>query len=290
MTQQYCQIIQETIETLHRCLDESKTAKEQALQTGDFTQWEKAIEDFNNARNEAFRKYSEVVNRLMDEFLQRRENNDEDVSFSIDKEDWLVIVEGNLKYREQENPNIPPLIKIIRGYLDAYSAESIDLPLLERVGWYLFASSAKSINLPQLREVGYLNASSAQSIDLPQLRGVGGSLHASSAKSINLPRLENVGGDFYASSAQSINLLQLREVGNLDASSAKSIDLPRLEKVGGEFNASSAKSIDLPQIQEIGEDLYINPHNKSILQWARGLKERGVLKGDIKDKEGNIIK
>jgi len=96
------------------------------------------------------------------------------------------VIEGNIRFTTPSAKDIPVLkaLSRIKGYLDAHSATSLDLPQLQEVGGNLWTPYAKSLDLPQLREVkGRLRAPSATSLDLPSIVTIGGNVYYTSKTS-----------------------------------------------------------------------------------------------------------
>ncbi len=177
---------------------------------------------------------------------------------SYKKKDKIEEIKGNVIDESKEEVSYKRL-KYVGGFLNAWSATSLSLPVLQSVGVDLNAQSATSLSLPVLKSVGDSLRAGATSLSLPVLRRVGGGLYAPSATSLSLPVLKSVGVDLNAQSATSLSLPVLKSVGDsLRAESATSMSLLVLQSVGGDLKAQSATSMPLPVLKSVGGDLIVH--------------------------------
>ncbi|MEM5815328.1 MAG: hypothetical protein QXD89_02480, partial [Candidatus Aenigmatarchaeota archaeon] len=157
----------------------------------------KEIEEFKE-------KFKNEATRLIEEFIQRRDNKNEPIEIIFDETDFRFIIKGNLGFDSRTHLNdFPNLIKELRGYLSANKVQILDLPKLRKAG-SIYANNAQTINLPNLEEADYISANKVQILNIPKLRKAY-NIYADNAQTINLPNLEEA-DDIYANNAQIINL------------------------------------------------------------------------------------
>jgi hypothetical protein len=198
----------------------------------------KEIEEFKQ-------EFKTQAKQLIEEFVQRRDNKQDNLEIIFDEKDGRFIIDGYRDFSDHLD-DFPNLIKEITGNFWPQNAQTINLPNLEKIGGDFHAENAQTLNFPNLKEVG-------------------GYFDAFTIQTINLPNLEKIGGYFGADNAQTINL-------------------PNLEKIRGNFIAYNAQTINLPNIKEIRGDIYFNKNNSnlnSLVELAREWKAKGILKGKI---------
>jgi hypothetical protein len=292
----YCQTFQQRIKEIKRKAQNIEALLSEYVKTGD-KKTEKEIEGILKEIEELRQEFKTKATQLIEEFIQRRENKQENLEIIFDEKDGRFIIDGNLDFHSRTHLNdFPNLIKEITGYFDVYKAQTINLPNLKEVGGYFYADKAQTINLPNLKEVGrFFFAPNAQTLNLPNLKEVGGYFNAYNARTINLQNLKKIGRSFNAYNARTINLPNLEKIGEFfNAPNAQTINLPNLKEVGRFFFAPNAQTINLPNIKEIRGDIYFNDDNSnlnSLVELAREWRKKGILKGKIKlyDKRGNIV-
>ena len=121
-------------------------------------------------------KFKDRATRLIGKFIQRRDNQSDNVKIIFDEKDAKFIIEGDLIFELPHLNDFPGLIKEITGDLVIYIAETINLPALEKVGRHLVLEEAKTIALPNLKEIG-------------------GDFYVPLAEIFNLPNIKRIGGD-----------------------------------------------------------------------------------------------
>jgi hypothetical protein len=171
----YCQTFKQKIEEIKEkakilenlLIEYKETGNEEISQEIDkiLQEIEKFKEDFKDR-----------ATRLIGEFIQRRDNQSDNVKIIFDEKDAKFIIEGDLIFELTHLNDFPALIKEITGDLVIYIAETINLPGIEKVGGDLVFEEAKTINLPNLKEVG-------------------GDFYVPLAEIFNLPNIKRIGGD-----------------------------------------------------------------------------------------------
>jgi hypothetical protein len=103
---------------------------------------------------------------------------------------------------------------------------------------------------------------------------------------VDLKDLEHVGRGLYLRNAEEIVGKNLREViGDIFTGRAKTIDFPMLELVGGNFYVYTAEEVNIPNIKRIKGNFIIDKDNKQkekLIEFAKDLKRKGILEGEIK--------
>ncbi len=245
-----CQYLKEKLERIKKQTEPLEKLFKEFFETGEeeiFMEFGEKEKEVKEKVEEFKQEFKQKALLLIERFVEKRENKDDEIKILFDEKDWRFIIDGDLNFNNRESLNdFPGLIKEVKGYLDAKNAQSLNLPNLENVG-------------------EYLNAENAQVLELPNLENVGRSLWANKATSLNLPNLKNVGGSLHANKATSLNL-------------------PNLEDVGGDLDAENAQSLDLAKIKNIGQNIYIfqdNPKKEELIRKAKEWREKGILKGKI---------
>jgi hypothetical protein len=303
MPNNYCQTFKQKIEELKGkaqsieglLLEYRNTGKEEIAQ-----QLERELEGVLQEIEKFKEGFKNEATQLIEEFIQRRDNKNEELEIIFDEEDYRFVITGDLFfYKRTTLDDFPNLIKELRGYLSATQVQTLDLPKLIKAK-YILADNAQTINLPNLEEALGIQAFQAQTLDLPKLRKAS-DIHASNAQTINLPNLEEAynirvyrvqtldlpklrkARSILAFNAQTINLPNLEEAWYISANSAQALDLPKLKKARSIY-ANNAQAINLPNIIELS-DIYFYENNSNLellSNQAREWRERGILKGKIK--------
>jgi hypothetical protein len=169
----HCQTFKQKIEELKEkaqniealLLEYRNTGKEEIAQ-----QFERELDAILKEIEEFKEKFKNEATRLIEEFIQRRENQNDPIEIIFDETDFRFIIEGSLEFDSRTHLNdFPDLIKEIRGYLSASQVQILDLPNLRKAG-SIFADNAQTINLPNLEEAINIYANNVQTINLPNIR------------------------------------------------------------------------------------------------------------------------
>jgi hypothetical protein len=252
----HCQTFKQKIEKLKGkaqsieglLLEYRNTGKEEIAQ-----QLERELEGVLQEIEKFKEGFKNEATQLIEEFIQRRDNKNEELEIIFDEEDYRFVITGDLFFDKRTTlDDFPNLIKELRGYLSATEVQTLDLPKLKKAR-YILAFNAQTINLPNLEEAEDIYGNTAQTLDLPKLKKAW-NIHASNAQTINLPNLE--------------------EAQNIRAYQAQTITLPNIRKL-----------IDIYFYEN-------NPNLESLSNQAREWRTRGILKGKIKlvDKNGYLVK
>jgi hypothetical protein len=183
MPNNYCQIFKQKIEEIMGKIVKIKPKYFRRLLSKYKTTGDKNIEEKLDKINgilkeiEEFReKFIKRATKLIEEFIQRRDNVNDDVKIIFDEKDSKFIIERDLIFELPHLNDFPALIKEITGNFVIYIAETINLPGIEKVGGDLALEEAKTIDLPNLKEIG-------------------GDFYAPLAEIFNLPNIKRIGGD-----------------------------------------------------------------------------------------------
>ena len=302
MFNRHCQKFKRRIEELKGKTQSLEGLLLEYRNTGDeeiAKQFEKGLERIIQEIEEFKEEFKNKSTKLIEKFIQRRENKDVNVEIIFDEEDFRFIINGPLvfHYRTQLN-DFPTLIKEVNGALVVNYVQILNLRHLKKA-LEIHASDAQTIDLSNLEEAKYIYAHRAQILDLTKLKKVL-EIYTPYTKIVDLHNLEEA-EKIVADNAQYIDLSKLRKVKNVYAPNAETIDLfnleeaeylyvynvqtlyaPRARKLYNLY-VYNAQTINLPNIREI-DNVYFNENNpnlESLLNQAREWKEKGILKGKI---------
>ena len=240
----YCQTFKQKIEEIKEkakilenlLLEYKNTGNKEII--GEIDKILQEIEEFK-------KEFRNKATQLIEEFIQRRVNKNEEVEIIFDEKDFRFIINGNLDFttmfqRRVHLNDFPNLIKEIKS---------------------LWVYNVRNLNLPNLEKTESIFAGNVQTIDIPKLKKA---------------------RDIYTN-AQTLNLPNLEEAWNIKASEVQILDLPKLKKANI-IEAPKAQIINLPNISELKDIFFYknNPNLKSLLNQAREWRTRGILKGKIK--------
>ncbi len=89
---------------------------------------------------------------------------------------------------------------------------------------------------------------------------------------------------------EAFNAYNLRMIsGNLQTGTAKTFNAPQLQTVGGFLEILKVETLNISNLSNISGDLYINPDIPEILEKARELKQKGILKKEIRNESCHVI-
>jgi uncharacterized protein YukE len=225
----HCQIFKQKIEEIKEKAKILENLLIEYKSTGNGEIAKQFEREFKRTLQEIERFKEEFRNRatrLVEEFIQRRDDKDVEVKIIFDEKDLRFIINGGLDFRKREHLNdFPNLIKEIDS---------------------LFAYNVKALYLPHLKKANHISVDSAQIIVLPNLEEVN-NFYADSAKTLKLPKLKKA-WTIYANNAEVLNLSKLEDIRKLSVKKIEILNLPNL-KYAGEILAENAKIVKLPKLE-----------------------------------------
>ena len=151
----YCQTFKQKIEEIKEkakilenlLLEYKNTGNKEII--GEIDKILQEIEEFK-------KEFRNKATQLIEEFIQRRVNKNEEVEIIFDEKDFRFIINGNLDFttmfqRRVHLNDFPNLIKEIKS-LWVYNVRNLNLPNLEKAN-DINAYNAQIINLPNISEL-----------------------------------------------------------------------------------------------------------------------------------------
>jgi hypothetical protein len=187
----HCQTFKQKIEELKGKVQSLEAFLSNYIETGDeriVQQFERELEVIIQEIEEFKEEFKNKATKLIEEFIQRRDNKHEEVKIIFDEPDLRFIIEGNISFNSRTHlTDFPNLIKELLGHLSADKVLTLDLPELRKV-WNIHTDNAQALNLPNLEEARIISANNTKTLDLPKLRKAR-EIHANNAQALNLPNI-----------------------------------------------------------------------------------------------------
>jgi hypothetical protein len=175
----HCQTFKQRIEELKEKAQNIEALLSEYKKTGD-KQIAEEIDSLLKEIEEFKQEFKTKATQLIEEFIQRRDNKNENVEIIFDERDGRFIIDGRLYFLHHTHlDDFPNLIKEITGSFDIEAKiQIVNLPSLKKIGGDLYVLEAETINLPNIEEIG-------------------GSFWIPDAPTIHLPNIKKIGGDIF---------------------------------------------------------------------------------------------
>jgi len=175
----HCQTFKQRIEELKEKAQNIEALLSEYKKTGD-KQIAGEIDSLLKEIEKFKQEFKTKATQLIEEFIQRRDNKNENVEIIFDERDGRFIIDGRLYFLYHTHlDNFPNLIKEITGSFDIEAKiQIVNLPSLKKIGGDLYVLEAETINLPNIEEIG-------------------GSFWIPDAPTIHLPNIKKIGGDIF---------------------------------------------------------------------------------------------